>query len=75
MAGMIIAYFLAFLGYIGLGFIQLHAGPSRDLRTAVILFRLQVRLCLASGAGHGLSLYRPGLGEPAAGASSLAQHT
>ena len=42
---MTIAYFLVFLVYIGLGFIQLHARPFRDLRTAVILFRLQVGAC------------------------------
>ena len=45
LAGMTIAYFLVFLVYIGLGFIQLHARPFRDLRTAMILFRLQVSAC------------------------------
>ena len=49
MAGMTIAYFLVFLAYIGLGFIQLHARPFRDLRTAIILFRLQVSVSCAAG--------------------------
>ena len=42
LAGMTSAYFLVFCLYIALGFIQLHARPFRDLRTAIVLFQLQV---------------------------------
>ena len=54
LAGMTIAYALVFLVYIGLGYIQLHARPFRDLRTAIILFRLQVGACCVAGHAQGL---------------------
>ena len=55
LAGMVIAYFSVFLGYIGLGFLQLRARPFQDLRTAIILFRLQVGAASVAGrAGRAL---------------------
>ena len=41
----VVAYLIAFIAFMLVGFYQLHARPHRDLRMAVILFRLQVSCC------------------------------
>ena len=54
MAAMFLVYFLVYLGFLMVGFHQLHSRPSGSLRMAVILFRLQVgamcpcKVCLLS---------------------------
>ena len=41
-AGMTLAYFMAYIGYYVVGYYQLMARSQRSARTATILFRLQV---------------------------------
>ena len=43
LASMTLIYFIVFLYYMALGFYQLRSRPYSDVRTAVILYRLQVR--------------------------------
>lgn len=42
LASMTLCYFIVFLYYMALGFHQLRSRPYHDVRTAVILYRLQV---------------------------------
>ena len=57
---MTLGWFLAYVGYILVGFYQMHARPYRHIRTAVILFRLQVRINQVSRLGP--TLMQPGAG-------------
>ena len=43
LCAMTLCYFLSFLFYVALGFYQLRSRPYHEMRTAVILFRLQAR--------------------------------
>ena len=54
-ASMTLCYFVVFLYYMALGFYQLRSRPHHDVRTAVILYRLQVRMFkgLMQGLGQG----------------------
>ena len=57
---MTLGWFLAYVGFILVGFYQMHARPYRQIRTAVILFRLQVRTDQVSRLGP--ALMQPGAG-------------
>ena len=45
LASMALCYFVVFLYFMALGFYQLRSRPCSEVRTAVILYRLQVRVC------------------------------